>query len=687
MNGVPPALDELPDQARHAAIAQTTRSRLAIGRLGRFLLWLWATLAAIWVAALTGIGLLALAVVPLGILGALRAERRWAASVASRVLADTFAAITLGRLVEAEATLTGLASSTWLPSGVRRLVAIQQGLCAVRRGDMRAALAPLDRAVELPAARGEHDAAYQRSGALAFRALARASIGQREAALADVLEVRSARSASPDAMARASLAEALVLEAAGERDALRELLERDRRILREATHPRERAIARALERLVRTPRATPYRIAEPRVENGDEPPVETWLARVAPSLAAFAESRRQPSARSLLELAAPAPTAGGIAAVAAARGATATPMWPLVLLTLGAFGGLSWLLTGGGGPAGDVGAAGPATTSATTALAVLATFAGAGTVSLLGRLRARRRDRRRLIAARQGGPGASGAASLEELAASGDDATAAQARLLLADAAEREARWSDVLTEADRGLARVGSPAVRRETGLLAPDLIGLRAFALAVLGRAEEADAELASISGGYPHYPRALYRVRLVQELRAGRLAAAAAHVEALSGDLPLSLREELLSDLVRAIASPSGVTHAEAVRLADELASDEGSRAWIAAVAPGVLTAFDGEPTALGVPAATAPGARIVDLPQPREVEADAPPRVAALDAAVLDQATSEAAAEADAAAHERPAARQGVVQRVDRPPHVVTRLEVAPAVSRRGPRRSP
>ena len=127
------------EQLRAASVRAATVRQIAAGRLGRVILWLWLTLIAAWFAtALIGITAAAL-VLPAGFLGALRSERRWATAMATRALADSFAAITLGRLVEAEAALDALAASSWLTPGTRRLVAIQRGLVAVRRGDVRAA--------------------------------------------------------------------------------------------------------------------------------------------------------------------------------------------------------------------------------------------------------------------------------------------------------------------------------------------------------------------------------------------------------------------------------------------------------------------------------------------------------------------------------------------------------------------
>jgi hypothetical protein len=70
------------------------------------------------------------------------------------------------------------------------------------------------------------------------------------------------------------------------------------------------------------------------------------------------------------------------------------------------------------------------------------------------------------------------------------------------------------------------------------------------------------------------------------------AATFVETYALELPLSVREELLSDLARAVASPESAGLGEIARLREELDKTENARAWINSICPGLLTAFLGQ-----------------------------------------------------------------------------------------------
>src|SRR5262249_17069222 len=83
--------------------------------------------------------------------------------------------------------------------------------------------------------------------------------------------------------------EAVLLSRADDRDALAHLLSRDRMLLLEFTAPRERALVRALQRMLRARPTSAYREPAKREEmdaNG-EPALASWIATVAPQAAAF----------------------------------------------------------------------------------------------------------------------------------------------------------------------------------------------------------------------------------------------------------------------------------------------------------------------------------------------------------------------------------------------------------------
>lgn len=122
-----------------------------------------------------------------------------------------------------------------------------------------------------------------------------------------------------------------------------------------------------------------------------------------------------------------------------------------------------------------------------------------------------------------------------------------------------------------------------------------MRAAALAVLGRAEEAAAEIADLPETYPFLARARFRTRLLALARRGNFEEAAKLAETAPPDLPIGPRDELLRDVVRAAVSPGAAGSAEIERLRDDLRESPESRAWLEGVAPGLLARFEQATTA--------------------------------------------------------------------------------------------
>jgi hypothetical protein len=177
-------------------------------------------------------------------------------------------------------------------------------------------------------------------------------------------------------------------------------------------------------------------------------------------------------------------------------------------------------------------------------------------------------------------------AELTALSKSSRQALAAQAHLLLARLGERDARWPDVITRCDTGLATATRNAMIRVqlVDLTIPELTELRALALAAMDRRAESDAELAILGRDYPTYPfqsRALVRAQLVGAMRARDLAAAADIARSRTIDLPLSVRDDTLADLALVLAG--GASNDEIERVDSELRDDPKVRAWIDAIAP--------------------------------------------------------------------------------------------------------
>src|SRR5262249_50695898 len=79
--------------------------------------------------------------------------------------------------------------------------------------------------------------------------------------------------------------------------ALAGLLRRERTLLLEATDPRERAIVRGLQRLVRAPATSVYRKqpAPPKTaRDAEEPALMDWVLAVAPDVAPFVKTSQVP---------------------------------------------------------------------------------------------------------------------------------------------------------------------------------------------------------------------------------------------------------------------------------------------------------------------------------------------------------------------------------------------------------
>ena len=554
--------------------------------------------------------------VPYAVVGALLLAReayRLKVVTPAQVLSASFHALSLGRLGQAEALLDAAerSGSGW----ALRIADIQRAVIQLRRGDLAAARARLDAAIARPLGRlARANAAYQIEGALALRAFVRASLGDADGARADAAAVRAGPAPAGEALARAALAEAILLENAGDRAGLRDHLARHKGLLLESTHPRERAIVRAYQRMLKVTATSVYREGGKRDDAAsaehEEPMLADWVAKVAPGTAPFVRVVKQRTGDTPDE-AVPRPHAGSEGArravlAARAEGARAMPKSTSaggrVIAIGGAAVGLAALAALAvaliGGTSAPVAPSAPHDYGWVGGYLVM--IAGGATLYAAFGLRRRvRRGARRADLARLGearaalgrGDLEAAARALEPLRDDASVAVAAQADLLASIVAERRARFDEMRRSAERGLARIAEAKLRG--GLcdaLLPELVAQRAFALALADRADEAEAELASLSGSaYPYKARDLFRVRLVELTREGRIDVAAALVDGGALDLPLGVRDELLADLVRAVAAPGSAGLGELARLKDELRLSPESKAWIEAAAPGLVERF--------------------------------------------------------------------------------------------------
>jgi hypothetical protein len=577
-------------------------------------------------------------------------RRRQAIGNASQILAASFRAVTLGRLADADRLLdeADKVRGPW----ARRIADVQRAIVHLRRGDVAKACERLDEALARPLGGYARDnALYQIEAAHALRAFARASLGDAEGAHRDIAAVRARPGVSAESLARASLAEAIILERTGGRDALRALLDRDKGLLLESCHPRERAIVRAYQRMVRVTTTTAYRAAPPRDEEahrGDEPLLLDWVTRIAPGAAAFVRAPRAhtgPAGPRVEVL--PQATVGAHRQLLRSRADTAATVGKRSnrLRVLAGAAAVSAALVGLVAIIATLVAAMPdphrldapidpaipvafgAIPFFPVALFALATALGVAGFRVSRRVRhASDGERSRLGVARDAiGKGNLDAASaaLAGLEVREHDRLAAHASALQATIAERRCDAEAMLEAASTGLGRLAR-VHPHEAAMLQPELVAQRAFALTLLDRGGEAAAELTVLAQRTaPMRERDLFRVRLVGLARAGNLVEAARWIEQESGDLPLGVRDELLADLVRAAAAPESAGLGEVERLEHELRTEPEIRRWIEWVAPRALQAFrssdEGDPGA-DVSAALPLRVGPVDAEGPRDVASE-------------------------------------------------------------------
>jgi hypothetical protein len=163
---------------------------------------------------------------------------------------------------------------------IARLVDLQRAEIAWALGDLNSAHALVELAANRSArvlATKVHD-----GSALALRALVRAARGEVEEARLDVERMRKHPAPLPGALGRAELAEAIVLARAGDRGALEHHLDANRELLRHVV-PRERALARVLERFALGGHPPPLRTEAPVGRAcGEVPSLRAWMAKVLP---------------------------------------------------------------------------------------------------------------------------------------------------------------------------------------------------------------------------------------------------------------------------------------------------------------------------------------------------------------------------------------------------------------------
>jgi hypothetical protein len=529
-----------------------------------------------------------------GVLAWTRYWKRFGA--AARVLNLAIGALQEGNANEAQLRLAELEREH--PGQLSHARLVQQCLVALRRGERDAAQRLADRAVRepLPRVLGRGLAGEHVLMARALRALLRAASGDTTGTREDIAAVRPSSGAmGSDKLARVALAEALLLEQAGDRSALREHLFAERALLLDFTTPRERALVMALGRLVADEgTSSVYRnLAERDADESTE--LASWVAAFAPAAAPFVRVRTRGGATPATRVEPSEAARRNAAALRPAQVRASTPKSrPAVLLfgvyLAGAALVFYWLGGDGGVP---LALSFPTVAAPLAAWGAWAIVRGRRAWSRLWRAgQSVARDdldtAERELAVLRDQPGVLGAYAFQQLA----------------EIAFRRGRFDSSLAETVRGLTKLAGlprwsgeygealPAQKKEAAFLTQvgvadqALAAQRAVALAALDRVDDARAEV-ELSGQRPD-GRLGMMVSLVQYLRAGRLEDAAAVFSAYGPERMLGRRLELLGELT--LAACGKLDEAEATRLRATLRREPELGRWVDAIAPGLAKAVD-------------------------------------------------------------------------------------------------
>ncbi len=563
--------DQLPE---HASERRTRRA-----------LWAWegalvATLVLGAAGFLVGLGGASISLGPVALLVAasrIQAHRKRLTAARAFVAAQhAHAAVEAGRFEEAERLLAQLPAGA--PDGARRGALLLSAVIALRRGDLALAR---ERATTLIADK-PHDAlgGVQYATGRALRALALAAADEPARAREDIDAVVASPYAFREARLFSGLAWGVLLERAGERAALRGHLEQHRGELLRGAGSHERRLLRAWARMLELPTHSIYREA-PEIAAQAE---AAFVQALSPEAARFAdEPARDALATERLLGAAKAPDER---AKRRTRRRIILASVPLVLVGGALFTRMLVGLGGGasGAPVVDVGGVIALGTLGLLGLAIVLT------VVLGSRSSRMRADGHVLFEAyRLLGQGHTREARALASSVTGSKRAhlVAQAELLLAQGAVDDLAPARALEHADRGLAKLTSPALRELVAdTVLAELVAARSFALAALDRPEAARAALAELPGN-AFALRQRFTIELVIAVRTGDDGRARELATAAPPGLgPL---DDLVVDLVQAVGSRGAIGLAEILRLRRD-ASRPGERSYLRAYVPTLLEAFE-------------------------------------------------------------------------------------------------
>lgn len=501
-----------------------------------------------------------------------------------------------GRFDDARTILDAVPPAV-LGSVVGQMVDSQRAAMALYEGKIEEAVTFATRAAKDGARLAAHEEIH-RGSALSIRAVALAALGRDEAALSDVRAVREAGLRQAGFVARAALAEAMILARRKEIDRLAELVRVDHPLLFGATSPRERLVARALGRLVSARKRHVYR--EPARRETDELEGEaSWVAKLAPEAAAYAKSAPLGAATDAPEPVAPETTKAAIAAApkakrrASAVAAVGIAVVVVLVAALQIFG------LGGGPELDETGGATVRSPWPTMAATYAVALAAAATFVVVRRRRAFRESATiaQAIEARLRGDLAGARGALSTLVRSPVPLVKPQALRELAVTAflEGDFRRAQELAEDGIKATQMSEAVLALSRPVVLPMLHGELAMALAAQGRIARADEELDLVRRAFPTYPftaRDEFRVRLVAAAATGRRDEAARMARERPSDLPLGLEEELLCDALRVYANDP-LPEGERDRILDELRKDSGATRWLDALSPEIRAGASGRP----------------------------------------------------------------------------------------------
>ncbi len=440
-----------------------------------------------------------------------------------------------------------------------------------------------------------------RASAHSFLALG-AAFDTNEAEVAkNAQAVRNVLVATPESLARAAVAECVLVWKRQDRQTLTRLLRENARVLWFAL-PRERVLVRAMSRYVSMDGSSVYREPAERYE-GDTTGLE-WINAIAPDAAPYAPVtgyKSRATMRAALE------TLHQAALPAAEPHQTFTRVQKL------AFAGLV-VCTGGLG----IAYACLAFVRSFASLSwereqffdrfFLAVLSVAIVLFLLlvairvFKTRSEARDTRNLsraIRLRIEGDQRGAIAKLAKIADSPNWVAYPLAASHLADELEMQGEWVDAMATVTKAISRVAKNELARgaSADIVLPELIRKRSFLCAVSNHLDDALADLALLRRDFPAYPYlpiATFETELVAFLRRGDLEQARALVKSRTLDLGIRPNVQLLCDWV--LAKTGDLSRRDVRLLEAETDRDANVRRWLDVVGPGLVASSSSSPPAI-------------------------------------------------------------------------------------------